>query len=69
MPSNIEATAIVRRNGRVTLPIELRRELGIAGGAKVTFTANGKTLFLDFENPDAGLASNPIQRLTMCIVD
>ena len=52
MPTTTEATAIIRRNGRMTLPIELRRQMGITGGTKFTVTPDGKSIFLDIKNPD-----------------
>ena len=69
MSLKTEATATVRRNGRVTLPIELRKTFGIKGGAKFAVTSDGKNLFLDFKNPEAGLTGEAIPRLTICVVD
>jgi bifunctional DNA-binding transcriptional regulator/antitoxin component of YhaV-PrlF toxin-antitoxin module len=70
MSTNIQATAIIRRNGRVTLPIELRRQMGITGGTKFAVTSDGKSIFLDIKNPDSGLADKrPPQRITICVDD
>jgi bifunctional DNA-binding transcriptional regulator/antitoxin component of YhaV-PrlF toxin-antitoxin module len=70
MSTNIEANAIIRRRGRITLPIELRRQMGITGGTKFAVTSDGKSLFLDIKNPETGLASKqPHQRLTLYACD
>jgi bifunctional DNA-binding transcriptional regulator/antitoxin component of YhaV-PrlF toxin-antitoxin module len=67
MSASIEATAIIRRNGRVTLPIELRRQMGITGGMTFTVTSDGKSIFLDVKNPDSGDANKqPSRRITVC---
>ncbi|MBC7702362.1 MAG: AbrB/MazE/SpoVT family DNA-binding domain-containing protein [Rhodoferax sp.] len=52
MPTTTEATAIIRRNGRMALPIELRRQMGITAGTRFTVTPDGKSIFLDMKNPD-----------------
>ena len=68
MAANIEATATIRRNGRVTLPIKLRRRMGITGGTKLLVTSDGMSMFLDIRNPATGLASKqPHQRITLCV--
>lgn len=67
MSANTKATAIIRRNGRITLPIELRRQMGITGGTKFTATSDGKSIFLDIKNSDSGLTDKqPNQRITIC---